>query len=163
MRRKLAGVCLFVVLLVVALAGSAASAQASCHSWSCVNRQLNALHGALAKADARIARDDATITKNARVYNGLVACLTEVPMTTYGDTGGTFGYTFDPGAGAPVFDSTALDVTNTGTSVDGWSLFDKCNTSTTPGAAADTKAGQITPATSAWRFGHPQLPAAKSH
>ena len=71
----------------------------------------------------------ATLQSKVRTRNTAVfVCEQEVPITQYGDPNGTFGYVFDSGG---TFDTTGLDVTATGDTVDAWFVFDGCNTQTT--------------------------------
>jgi hypothetical protein len=119
---------------VLILAASAGSAQAvNCHSWACVNRQL--------KTDATtISRDAVIINQDTRALAVLSRCLTEQPLTRYGDSSaGTFGYQYNDGTG-PIFNTAALDVTISGTKVGGWAMFDGCNTATSPAADVQARA-----------------------
>ena len=114
-----------IAALGAALGLGAGSAQAiTCHSWSCVNSHLNSMQSAL-KTDAAI------ISQDNRAIGNLANCLGESPLTRYGDPAGSLGYVFDPGSGGAQFDTTALDVTNSGNTIGGWAMFDKCNTQTT--------------------------------
>lgn len=105
-----------------------AGAQASCHSFGCVSRQINSLTSQLRRDTNYIAQ--------------LQVCLNEVPQSVYGDSGGTFGYVYDFGGGAPLFDTTALDITNPNTNVAGWAMYDSCNTKTTPAFATAARASR---------------------
>ncbi len=61
------------------------------------------------------------------VTNALATCMGEAPITRYGDdTSNTFGYVYDSGGGN-VFDTSALDGTDSGQPVSIWVMFDRCN------------------------------------
>jgi hypothetical protein len=97
---------------IIAFGGFAASADAiSCHSWKCVNRQLNSLHSQL-RADQRY-------------INTLSSCLSELGVTQYGSTVGSYGYVYDGGTGSTY--TTALDLAGGTTPVDHWVMYDSCN------------------------------------
>lgn len=106
---------------LLAFSPAAATAAPSCHTVACLNRQVGSLR-----------------TELARTQQALLAfanCLGEVPMSTYGDPNQTFGYAYSPD-GVNTLLTTAVDTTMPGTTIDGWMLFDRCNTRKT--ASADT-------------------------
>jgi hypothetical protein len=111
---------------VAVVLSAAGTAQASCHSIGCLSRQLTSVTNQLHRAEA-------VISGNARVFNKVINCFAEVPTTTYGDPAGSFGYIFAMNGTA--VDTTALDVTNPGTLVDGWALYDRCNSKISPNFA----------------------------
>jgi hypothetical protein len=140
--------------LVAALAG-AGSAQAwkvlhvgpsahsaNCHTISCLNGKLNSL-------TQKLNRDD-------RALGTLLSCLKEVPLSTYGNPAGTFGYMFDKGSGVAPIDTTAVDVTNPGDTVNGWVLFDGCNSTTTAFHTAGILGSAIAPEANLSPFWQPQ-------
>jgi hypothetical protein len=138
---------------VAASLGAAGTAQASCHSIGCLSRQLTNVTNQLHRAEA-------VISGNARVFNAAIKCFKEVPTSTYGDPAGSFGYIFSTGATA--IDTTALDVTNPGTLVDGWALYDGCNHKINPNfarartARAASASTPIAPPASLSLFERPQ-------
>jgi len=100
------------VIVAACLTVGLSNAQAAnCHSWSCVNRELNSLHSQLAKA--------------RRTINNLTGCLAELPVSQYPQSGQSGGYVYNNGIGSIY--TTALDITGTGNAVDEWVLVDKCN------------------------------------
>lgn len=129
--------------VLTALAIPAAS-QASCGSLSCVNRQLTTLKKQVS-LDTRILRVD------TRALSSLTSCLGEFALSQYGDVSGTFGYQFNAADGSPIFNTSALDVTQSGDAIGAWVMTDRCNQQTTRaavvrGAAAIAKAaGAIAP------------------
>ena len=104
----------FVSTLAVAALGVVPAAQASCN--------VQCLTSKVAKL-TRAVNDD---TRALRILNH---CLGEVPVSEYGDrTSNTFGYVWNNSDGTS-FDSSALDVTNSGDPVGSWFMTDRCNTS----------------------------------
>jgi hypothetical protein len=86
-------------------------------------------------ADAADQHASQAINANATAFNNLVDCLGEAPLTQYGDPAGSFGYVFDDGTNPP-FNTTALDLTESGDPIGGWALFDLCNPQTVAGQAS---------------------------
>jgi hypothetical protein len=133
--------------------GAAGTAQASCHSIGCLSRQLTNVTNQLHQAEG-------VINRNARVFNNVINCFKEVPTSTYGDPAGSFGYIF--AANGTAIDTTALDVTNPGTFVDGWALYDGCNSKISPNVArprtarAASASTPIAPPASLSPFARPQ-------
>ena len=113
-------------VVVAALLVLCAGAQATC-CVSCLNHKVKSLTKALHKAEA-------LINYNAAVYNRFVNCVGESALTMYGDqSGNTFGYVYDPGpTGAGTFDTGAIAPTQTGSTVNEWGLYDKCNKTSSP-------------------------------
>jgi hypothetical protein len=124
----------------LALAGVGAAAAASCSTIACVEKQVTALTKQLKKDTTALKTANTELTADHKTITALNQCLVEFPLTRYGDTtAGSFGYVFNPGSGGTNLNTTALDVTHTGTSVQAWGLLDGCNASTTlpTGASAD--------------------------
>jgi hypothetical protein len=87
--------------------------------------------------------DEGTLDALNGGFGNLVDCLGEYPVTDYGDPDGTFGYVYDSGSGGLEFDTTALDVTNSGDTVGAWTLFDECNTATTASIARSARLARV--------------------
>jgi hypothetical protein len=102
--------------------GSAQAKFANCHSWGCVNKKLNKLN----KKAKREAREQNQIRRLALLTAEVVVCEEIVPVSQYGDAGGTFGYLFDNNDGAGEFFTTGLDFTADGDLVDEWMVVDGC-------------------------------------
>lgn len=141
-------------VVVVALAG-ASSADAKC-GVKCLNKKVRALSSQMSQAQATIDQQAKQIAQTTQDLNQLHSCFAEAPLTDYGDAAGSFGYAFDndgTGGNGPFFTS-ALDITSTGDAVTAWFLFDSCNTSTSPAAAAAKPS--IAPLAALGAFGSPQ-------
>ncbi len=113
----------YLLASVVASAGLAGQAHAaSCRSWGCVERQISSLQSQLKQAqnEAKQARSQ---------VNALKGCLQELPVTRYPQAG-SGGYVYYSGGGSEY--TNALDITNTGTTVDEWVLADQCNNQPLP-------------------------------
>lgn len=97
------------------------SSSSRCRNVGCLQRQVNRLTSIL-KIDTK--------------YMAILAnCLSEVPVSDYGDqSGGTFGYVYDNGDGTSQ-DTSAMDVTNPGTQVGAWMMTDSCNAQPGPNVA----------------------------
>jgi hypothetical protein len=91
-----------------------------------VSGTVNSLSGNVTAYHNAQVSDEATLGKLTTAFS----CFGEYPVTDYGDSDGTFGYVYNDGT-TPVFNTTALDVTNSGDTVDAWTLFDQCNTAQT--------------------------------
>lgn len=112
-------------VVVAAFLALSAGAQATC-GVSCLNHKIKSLTTALHKPES-------LINYNAAVYNRFVKCVGESALTEYGDEAGhTFGYVYNPGAGGGMFDTGAIAPTESGTTVNEWGLYDKCNTTSSP-------------------------------
>jgi hypothetical protein len=73
--------------------------------------------------------------------NSTLDCLFEAPLTEYGEPEGPFGYLFqfeNEAEELESFPTTALDVTYEGDFVNGWALFNGCNTTEIAEAASQT-------------------------
>ena len=131
-----------VAVLASSVACANAGAKINCHSWSCVNRVLNQMQ--------------TTANRDDKFVRGLSKCLAEVPVTEYGDgSSGTFGYVWNPGSGGAPFNTTALDITASGKTPDGWLLQDACRTAKAPardGVGLGPLFGPIAPETSLSTF-----------
>jgi hypothetical protein len=111
------------VAAVVAGLTSAPAWAKSCDV-GCLNNKLATLNNKVATLTKVVATD----TKVLQVYT---SCLSEVPVTVYGDgLHNTFGYSYNDGTNAP-FLTSALDITQQGGQVDAWLMYDKCNKTTT--------------------------------
>ncbi len=104
--RRLLVIAAIVGAVLLSTAGTSQAATtwpAKCSSFKCVNAHLNALHSA-----------QQTINKKLKSLAWVNVCLdTPIPITQYP------GYLYDDGAGGS-FDTTALDGTASGDSVDYW-------------------------------------------
>jgi hypothetical protein len=131
-KKKYVVIGVVLVLMATGLGAARANAAvtwpAKCQTFACVNAHMNNLHNRLKAAVAV----NATQTRRLNNHQALFNCEAIVPLTQYGDPGGTAGYEFNAGAGT-VFRS-ALDVTADGDTVDAWFLVDACQTATTPRA-----------------------------
>lgn len=135
-----AGVC---AAALTAVCGTAAAGAASCSTIGCVEHQVTALTKEVKQQASELTTDNKALKTDDEEVSALNTCLAEVPMTRYGDSGGTFGYAFSPAAGVAELDTTGLDVTRIGTKVQAWALFDGCNTSTTlPTTASVSRAAR---------------------
>jgi hypothetical protein len=118
--KKFAGAVVVAAFLVLC-----ASAQATC-GVTCLNHKIKTLTTALHKAER-------LIDYNAAVFNRFVNCVGESALTEYGDeAGNTFGYVYNPGGGSGMFDTGAIAPTQSGTTVNEWGLYDKCNKTSSP-------------------------------
>ena len=84
-------------------------------------------------ADHGVAQGRVADQLQRRGLNRFVNCVGESALTEYGDSSGhTFGYVYNPGAGGGTFDTGAIAPTESGTTVNEWGLYDKCNTTSSP-------------------------------
>ena len=97
-----------------------------CSTFRCANHYMNAQSAKIKTLQAQVAALQTKLTSTRTVLAGFLNCMNEVPLTQYGDTGGTFGYVFDDGG---TFDTTGLDFTQSGEIPDSWVMWDQCNTS----------------------------------
>lgn len=105
---------------------------ANCHTVSCLNKEVKTL--------------TKVVAVDTKFLSMLANCMREVPVSQYGDgTNHTFGYVYNPGGTASPYNTTALDVTNSGDRVSAWFMYDKCNRTgmARDHAAADTEFGPI--------------------
>ena len=126
---------------VLAIPGPAGAAT-NCKTVSCLNKEVKAL--------------TKVVTADTRFIGSLANCLSEIPVTQYGNPNGTYGYMYNPGASVgPAYDTTALDITNHGTPVSAWLMYDKCNhtSAAQDHPAADATGGPFGP------IAHVTLPA----
>ena len=123
---------------VAAGAGSANAATwpANCRTWTCVNGHLTRLHRVQVAQGVKLAN-------LSRTLGGVLGCLAEGPITSYGDPSGTFGYAFDNNDGLGPFLTSGIDWTTSGDPVDGWALFDICNGSTTARSGHGPSSGKF--------------------
>jgi hypothetical protein len=143
------------ILLVLAMTGPA---EAKCGT-KCLNKKVRALSAGLAAAQQTIALQGQRLQQTTQELSSLENCLGEAPLTQYGDPAGTFGYMFDNdaiGSGGDPFETTALDITESGDQIDGWALFDFCNTTSVASASA-AQSSSIAPRSEAGRFGGGQM------
>lgn len=101
------------------------------------NGELGSLNGSVSSLGSRLTGDEGTLSTVNQFVGTLKNCLSEVPITDYGDPNGTFGYVYDQGGGS-TFDTTALDATASGDSVSAWVLSDQCALASNPTASAST-------------------------
>jgi hypothetical protein len=144
-------------LLLLSLAGigvlflaPAGSAEGAC-KLKCLNKKVNNLSRQLAQAEATISQQNQQINAQTQRINGntqaldnLIGCLAEAPLTQYGDPPDD-GYVFDQGM--TTFNTTALDLTESGDPIGGWALFDACNPQTVANVAGQASANAIAPQT----------------
>ena len=136
--------------LILGLASAAATsliisagAQASCRTVSCLNREVSKLNK--------------VVTADTKLLAAYARCLQELPMTSYGDlTGHTFGYVYNQGSGQPSYSTSALDLTNPGTTVSFWAMYDACNHKKSP--ARDVRTARDAPAGSPFGPIAPEAP-----
>lgn len=118
MRKLIVVALLASALLVVANAGTASASvrwPARCTNFKCVNAHMNALHAY-----------DLTVKKKLASLAWVNPCLnTAFPVTQYPS------YLYDDGAGG-AFDTTGLDYTASGDSIDYWAW------ATTPGTCGSS-------------------------
>ena len=128
-----AGLALGISIVGLAIPASA-GAKINCHNWSCVNNNLN--------------RMQATINRDDKFLSAFTACFTEMPVTSYS------GYNYT-NQNATQTTTTALDITETGSSPEAWVMIDKCNKSKAARdhRSADSVFGPIAPAVSLSIFG----------
>ena len=149
--KRLVLIALAAALTVLA---SGTSAQAGCNTAKCLNKKIRTLSTQVTQLQQTVTQQAATIQQTQQGLNTVVNCLAEAPLTQYGDPAGDFGYQFDNNQSPTVEDiigTTALDVTQPTDTVDGWALFDACNTTTT--ASASATRSSIAPSSGANLFG----------
>jgi len=153
-----------VLALGLAFAGGA---EAKC-SLTCLNHKVKQLSSGLIKAEKTIASlsktvnqqgqtiaaqnqtiaaQGATVAPFTKFVKSLEECLFEAPFTEYGDPEGSFGYLFEKEGGGEI-KTSALDITEEGSPISAWFIFDACNQQETlalngtggvfPGAKAST-------------------------
>ncbi len=105
----------------------------------------------LTKRIATLEKKNKALTKKVNQLANTLACLVyeAVPLSSYGSSAGTFGYSFDndgPGVDAPIFTS-ALDFTSSGDAVHAWvaGIDPAClaTPSTARGTSSAASAGSI--------------------
>jgi hypothetical protein len=126
----------------------AGSAEGAC-KLKCLNKKVGNLSRQLAQAEATISQQTQQINAQSQRINAntqdldtLFACLAEAPLTQYGEPPDN-GYVFD--AGMTTFNTTALDVTDSGDEIGGWALFDACNPQTVATVASQGSANAVAP------------------
>jgi hypothetical protein len=133
--------CAVGAALITAVAG-AGSAEAKCGN-ACLKKKLNRLTTQVTQLQQTVSQQSQAITASNQALKNVTDCLGEAPLTQYGDPAGTLGYQFDNdaiGSGDDPFLTTALDVTEGGDPIDGWALFDACNTVSVASASASRSA-----------------------
>jgi uncharacterized Zn-binding protein involved in type VI secretion len=124
-------------------------AQAICGG-TCLNHRVRQLSSGLIKAEKKIASLSKTVSQQGQTIasqgqtiatqgttisglaqttkfvKSLEECLFEAPFTQYGDPEGSFGYLFEEEGGGEI-KTSALDISEEGSSILAWFIFDACN------------------------------------
>jgi len=133
-----------ILTALICLAGTPLAQAKSCTSISCLQSELNSLTKQVKSLKTKLTADEKTLSSDNKLDTSLSDCLEEGPITQYGDPAGTYGFSYTPSAGATAVQTTAVDITRTGTTVDAWVLIDGCNTETTPPTSTSTSVRKFT-------------------
>jgi hypothetical protein len=111
---------------------------------SSLTGSLHSLQGQVSGLSGQVGSIGSQASSTASTVSILTNCMSETPITQYGDgLNNTFGYVWDTsGTQTSLSDTTALDATAAGDPVSAWMLYDQCNT--TPTASAANTASRAT-------------------
>jgi hypothetical protein len=126
--RRIALLLTSCLIMIGVFAVGPSSAQA-CRTVGCFNAKIRSLNKKVSSLTSTLNQAIAAINKNTTVDNTLATCLKRVPVNQYGSSSGMFGYMWDnDGNGTVDFDTTALDITESGGTPTYYLLRDTCAT-----------------------------------